>query len=202
MKDPVLIIFVRNPVERRVKTRLAGSIGSHRALLVYLELLKHIQEITRDLACDKYVFYDGEISTGDGWENGKYFKRQQHGNDLGEKMYFAFLDLFQAGYKSIVLIGSDCYQLTEELLEKAFLILESCEVVIGPALDGGYYLIGLGSALPELFLNREWSTATVFNETVKILHALNCPYKLLPVLSDVDEEADLDQELRTKAGLL
>ncbi len=87
MKDTVLIIFVGNPVERKVKTRLAKSIGSHKALLVYLELQKHIRGIIRDLACDKYVFYDDEINVWDPWENDKYFKRQQRGNDLGKKMY-------------------------------------------------------------------------------------------------------------------
>lgn len=185
-----------------MKTRLAKSIGSHKALLVYLELLKHIRGIIRDPPCDKYVFYDDEINVCDPWENDKYFKRQQRGNDLGEKMYYAFLDLFHSGYKNLVLIGSDCYQLTRELLERAILILESSAVVIGPAVDGGYYLIGLRSALPEIFIDREWGTGTVLAETVRELHILDCPYFLLPELADVDEEADLNDELRIRAGLL
>jgi uncharacterized protein len=186
-----IIIFVRNPELGKIKTRLAKDIGEEKTLSVYSYLLK----ITHDLACnidaDKFVYYADTVITNDSWENDLFIKRVQEGNDLGERMKGAFSSLFQQGYSKVIIIGSDCPELTVFLIEEAYQNLETNEVVIGPAADGGYYLLGMTQLIPELFRNKKWSTAAVFKDTVNdVLHA-GKNYFVLPILSDIDTAEDL-----------
>ena len=161
----VLIIFVKNPVLGKVKTRLADALGEENALLIYQKLLQHTCLVTGNIIADKYVFYLEFINHNDLWKNEVYKKKLQHGNDLGERMKNAFELLFQKGYKEIVIIGSDCYELTEEIIMNAFGELKQKDVVIGPAKDGGYYLLGMNIFIPELFTGKSWSTNKVLQET-------------------------------------
>jgi hypothetical protein len=107
-------------------------------------------------------------------------------------MHEAFRQGFTAGYAPILIIGSDCPGISPALLEDAFRQLESFPVVLGPAVDGGYYLLGMNYLVESLFRNKPWSTPAVLAQTVADLQRADIPYALLPVLSDVDEAADLD----------
>ena len=188
----LLILFVRNPELGKVKTRLAASVGPEVALEIYLHLLQHTRSVTQHLAVDKVVYYSDKVEVQDMWPGGQYQKKLQSEGDLGQKMAAAFSDAFAAGYTSVVIIGSDCQQLTPEIIEKAFKELQTHEVVIGPALDGGYYLLGMNHLHPELFENKRWSTEHVFPDTLYDIERLHLSHTLLPSLQDVDHLEDLD----------
>ena len=187
----VLIIFVKNPVLGKVKTRLADALGEANALLIYQKLLQRTCLVTTNIFADKYVFYLEYINHNDLWKNELYKKELQAGNDLGERMKNAFELLFQKGYKEIVIIGSDCYELTEEIIMNAFAQLQQKKVVIGPAKDGGYYLLGMNIFIPQLFTRKSWSTDKVFEETLADIKSCNYSIYQLPVLNDVDTPADV-----------
>ena len=189
--DNLLMIFVRNPELGKVKTRLAKTVGDEMALEVYLTLLEHTRKITEDLAADKMVFYNGYINEEDLFEQHKFDKALQNEGDLGHKMLKAFEYAFTLGYKHVSIIGSDCYELTTPVLTDAFENLKQEDVVIGPAKDGGYYLIGMNTLHHQLFENKRWSTENVILDTMLDLKELNLSYALLPTLSDVDHEEDL-----------
>jgi len=189
-----LIIFVRNPIYGKVKTRLAKDIGDENALKVYQLLLKHTLSITQPLECSKFVFYADEINTKDIWENQGYLKRMQKGNDLGERMFHATKELFDADYKKVLIIGSDCFQLKTEILEEAILMLDQNTAVLGPAIDGGYYLLGLTSLIPDLFFNKEWSSEMVAEQTKDDFVRLQISFDLLEELNDIDDASDLEDD--------
>jgi len=187
----VLIIFVKNPVLGNVKTRLAGVLGEAIALNIYQILLKHTCLITSGVFADKYVFYSEYINHDDLWKGEVYKKELQDGNDLGERMKNAFEMLFQKGYREVVIIGSDCYDLTEEIIMIAFDRLKQKDVVLGPAKDGGYYLLGMKVFIPQLFTGKSWSTKKVLRETLTDIKSLNYSVYELPVLNDVDNPEDI-----------
>ncbi len=186
-----LIIFVRNPVLGKVKTRLAETLGTVNAVKIYQKLLQHTHDITKDFAADKYIFYADYINNDDLWENEIYDKEMQTGLDLGERMKNAFELLFDKGYKEITIIGSDCYELTTKILVTAFDQLRNVDIVIGPAKDGGYYLLGMNIFIPQLFEKKYWGSRTVLFETIKEIHSYNYSLYQLQALNDVDEEKDV-----------
>ncbi|GAB3811022.1 TIGR04282 family arsenosugar biosynthesis glycosyltransferase [Pontibacter rugosus] len=191
----LLLLFVRNPELGKVKTRLAATLGQEKALEIYIKLLNHTRSITEQLPVHKLVYYTDNVTLNDQWPDHVYEKRVQPAGDLGDKMQAAFAAGFEEGYTSIVIIGSDCWQLSQEVIEEAYKQLEQQEVVLGPALDGGYYLLGTKRLHPQLFQNKRWSTAHVFPDTIQDLKQLQLTYSLLPRLSDVDYAEDLDDEL-------
>jgi rSAM/selenodomain-associated transferase 1 len=193
----LLIIFYRNPVIGKVKTRLAATVGNRKALDIFQKLALHTRHVTENLPQDKIIFYSDAIDLMDMWPNAAYLKALQQGEDLGEKMQRAFVAGFETGYSHICIIGTDCYELSTEVVVQAFAALESAEAVIGPARDGGYYLLGLKKPHKPIFENKEWSTATVFEQTIKDFEALGLSYVKLPVLGDIDEEDDLPAEWKT-----
>lgn len=186
-----LIIFVRNPVLGKVKTRLAASVGEQKALQVYQQLLLHTRDITIDLPCDRFVFYADFINEADIWSAPEFNKRLQQGDDLGKRMQHAFEELFAAGFDKVAIIGSDCYQLTGDIIVDAFTTLQRADVVIGPAGDGGYYLLAMQQMIPEIFEEIPWSTPVVLSKTMAILQHRQYKTALLKELNDVDEEKDL-----------
>lgn len=192
----LLMIFYRNPAIGRVKTRLAATIGEHNALAVYIELCRHTRSVTQGLPLDKMVFYTNAVEKDDMWPDDVYQKAVQTGMDLGERMSNAFRVGFSAGYDSICIIGTDCYELTSAVIHQAFAGLRSTGAVIGPAEDGGYYLLGLREHLPDLFVKKEWSTDSVFRETLETFDAAGIKYLTLRLLRDVDVERDLPADLR------
>lgn len=189
-----LLIFTKNPILGKVKTRLAKTVGEERALQIYKALLKHTFEITQYAPCDKKVFYTDFIDEDDLW-NG-FQKYMQIQGDLGQKMQAAFAEAFQEGYERVVIVGSDCFELTEKDVAQAFAALQSAQVVIGPARDGGYYLLGMTGLIPSLFAQKKWSTAEVLPSTLADLAQLGTKPFLLPERNDIDEWEDLPESWR------
>lgn len=190
MKTDALIVFTRNPELGKVKTRLAKTIGVERALAVYMDLLQHTYSVTKNIACDKFVFYDTNLTKEDVWSDG-FIKRSQVGQDLGIRMQNAFQEVFDLGYKNCLIVGSDLFDLKTSIIENAFMYIQNNDVVIGPAEDGGYYLLGLKKVIPALFQNKNWGTETVFESTISDLKK----YKihLLETLNDIDTIEDLEK---------
>ena len=188
-----LIIFVRNPVLGKVKTRLAITMGEEKALNIYGQLLQHTHHITQNLSCHKLVFYADYINENDFWENEIYQKELQEGDDLGARMTNAFSTLVAKGYTGICIIGSDCMELTTGVIEKAFYQLRNYDAVLGPSLDGGYYLLGMNRMIPGIFENKNWSTDEVLSTTVKSITDNGLSYFLLPALSDIDTKEDWEK---------
>ena len=194
MSKKLLMIFVRNPELGKVKTRLAKTVGDKRALEVYNDLLKYTRDISIKCSSEKAVFYSHFIDDFDGWSNVLYQKFVQEGiNDLGVRMQNAFKLAFEKGYNRVVIIGSDCLEISTHDIEEAFFSLEKKDVIVGPAKDGGYYLLGMNKLHLELFKNKTWSSENVLSDTLLDIEKLNLTYHLLDILSDVDYEDDLKQ---------
>jgi uncharacterized protein len=189
----LLIVFARNPVEGKVKTRLAKSIGNRSAANVYRRLLDHTKNVAGKVNSLVQVWYAGGISRDDLWSDIEAEKKVQIEGDLGEKMSYAFRSGFDSGFESIVIIGSDCLQLRHDHIEQAFLLLKDNDVVIGPSRDGGYYLLGMNSYQPGVFAGKSWSQPTLFDETVETLGQQQMSFAELEVLNDIDTIEDLDE---------
>ena len=184
-----LIIFTRNPELGKVKTRLATTIGDAAALEVYHKLLEHTVDITQPLKVDKFVFYSEQIQENDHWDTTIYYKELQKGTNLGERMHHAFELLFKKGYRQIIIVGSDIFELTTKNIQEAFTGLDTANFVVGPALDGGYYLLGMNTLNKSLFKHKKWGTSTVLKATLKNL--ANEKVALLATKNDIDTYDDL-----------
>ncbi|WP_109832695.1 TIGR04282 family arsenosugar biosynthesis glycosyltransferase [Reichenbachiella versicolor] len=189
MSDSTLIIFIKNPELGKVKTRLAKDIGDEKALHIYKMLLAHTRLITQNLPVQKQLHYSSNITETDSWK--KYDKYVQIEGDLGQKMSHAFATVSPSSQK-IVIIGSDCAELTSEILLQAYAALDDNDLVIGPANDGGYYLLGMQKHHSELFDEVEWSTERVFDQTIDKANKIGLSIFTLPELVDVDTKADWD----------
>lgn len=185
----LLLIFTRNPELGKCKTRLAATIGNQAALEVYKFLLAHTVDFTKTLHTKKVVYYSEVIWENDIWDTNFYDKKLQLGNDLGERMANAFQSGFASGFEKIMIIGSDMYDLSTPDLENAFTALDGHDYVIGPATDGGYYLLGMKTYNPSLFAHKDWGTETVLEDTLADLH--NDTVKLMEPRNDVDLYDDI-----------
>ncbi len=185
----LLLVFTRNPELGKCKTRLAAKVGDESALAIYKFLLNHTVEITTGLYAKKTVYYSEEIWQDDIWDNTFFDKKLQQGNDLGERMANAFIEGFLQDYEKIIVIGSDMHDLSQEDLESAFKALDKNDFVVGPAIDGGYYLLGMNRFKPELFKHKVWGTDTVLQETLADLEGENLA--LLETKNDVDHYEDI-----------
>ncbi len=180
-----LIIFIKNPLPGKVKTRIAKVAGDKKALEIYNQLLDHTRKVTSALNhTTLYLYYTDHIAR-DKWSKDLFKKRIQRGNDLGERMYHALEEVLK-DHPHVLLIGSDIIQLTPEILRKGFAAMENHDAVIGPSKDGGYYLLGLKKVFLEYFSGIPWSTEIVFNKTLDRLAAHYIEPYILPLLSDVD----------------
>ena len=186
-----IIIFVRNPELGKVKTRLAKEIGDEETLKVYQDLLQHTHDITCRLDCNRFVYYADYVTENDLWNNKMFVKKLQAGDQLGKRMELAFFELFEQDYSKVVIIGSDCPELTTSFIKEAFEKLDNNDVVIGPSSDGGYYLLGLKKLIPELFNDKQWSTGSVLSDTILDTVRLRKECSFLPELSDIDTAEDL-----------
>lgn len=189
--DKVLIVFTKNPEKGKVKTRLAKTVGNTKALQVYQKLLRITKSATDQLDVSKQIWYSRFIDDDDIWSDGQYEKHLQKGDNLGLRMQHAFNKAFADGYQKVVIIGSDCSTLTPKLVEDSFQALEKNQAVIGPAKDGGYYLLGTSAFYPSIFEDKSWSTSSVFEETIQKFEEMNLSYKQLSVLNDIDTVEDL-----------
>lgn len=187
--EDLLLIFTRNPELGKCKTRLAATIGDKAALAIYNFLLRHTASITEHLTCAKEVYYSDDIWEGDIWDDDVYGKKLQQGSNLGARMANAFEKGFAAGYKRLIIIGSDMLNLKATDLVKAFDLLETNDFVIGPANDGGYYLLGMKTMNKQLFEGKNWGSDTVLKNTIRDLKGKKLA--LLDRRSDVDVYEDI-----------
>ncbi|MGV6862530.1 MAG: TIGR04282 family arsenosugar biosynthesis glycosyltransferase [Putridiphycobacter sp.] len=192
MSKDLLIVFVKPPIAGKVKTRLAKSIGDQKALEVYLSLLKLTHKEIKTLPCDVHIYSSGK------WENdifGSLPVFVQKGHDLGEKMVHAFQQSLTKSYERIILIGSDLPDLNAEIILNGFKALSSHDTVFGPALDGGYYLIGMKKNHPFIFTHKPWSQPQLLQQTLTELKTNQISYHLLQSLNDIDTLEDLKQSI-------
>ncbi|NBC57814.1 MAG: DUF2064 domain-containing protein [Bacteroidetes bacterium] len=185
-----LIIFTRKPEKGKVKTRLAQGIGDEKALEVYKFLLQHTAKVTSKVNATKQVYYTNEIVKNDVWDNEIFDKKVQIEGGLGQKMQQAFEQTFQDGFEKVIIIGSDLYDIDHNLINDAFSKLDNNDVVIGPATDGGYYLMGLKQIYPKIFQHKPWGTNQVLKLTLQDLNSKSIA--LLTPKNDIDYVEDLD----------
>lgn len=191
-----LIIFTRYPERGKTKTRLIPVLGAEGAARFQRQMteqtLAQVKELKafRPLSVEVH-FAGGNQQLMQDWLGADIIYRQQSEGDLGRRMALAFKDSFSAGMTSVVIIGTDCPDLKAQLMVKAFHALEQNDLVLGPALDGGYYLIGQRRFIPELFTGISWSTAEVLEQTISIAQRLDLAIAFLPLLNDIDRPEDL-----------
>ncbi len=195
MDDRCLLFFVKNPEKGKVKTRLASAIGDRIAVKLYK---RFVLEMLATLNKGTFLFYicfhsGDDLSDLKNWLGGDYLYTRQIGENLGERMKYAFIEAFSANFKRVVLIGSDIPSLPLEFIDDAFQSLQDKDAVIGPSLDGGYYLIGFKDKKfsPEAFKGIPWSTERVFEETLKILKRQGLTVRTLQPRRDIDTIEDL-----------
>lgn len=188
-----MVIFVKNPEEGKVKTRLAADIGDNQALRVYQKLLAYTRAVVQKLRVTKQVWYSSRINSSDDWEDEHFEKKLQKGKHLGERMLEAFRVGFEESFRRVVIIGSDCPALSDKHLTSAFQKLEFHDVVLGPSQDGGYYLLGMNHFIPELFIDKSWSSESLYGETIQTLEKLGKSWCELEELNDIDTLDDLNK---------
>lgn len=186
--------MMKYPEAGRVKTRLARDIGNQRAAEISTQVAEMVLRNTIPPAEEygRIIFIDPREREADfrAWLPEEEFVAQQ-GSDLGERMDNVIRFLLSSGAEKAVITGADIPKLSRYHIAQAFQKLDQADVVIGPAKDGGYYLIGMKAPALELFQGIPWSTEKVFSETVRALNRLAKSYHLLPVLSDIDTPEDL-----------
>jgi hypothetical protein len=189
-------MFVRFPGQGRVKSRLAKDIGEEAATNLYRcfveDLSKRFSKEAYRL-CIAFDPADKEQETREMLGDGCSYIPQT-GEDLGERMKLAFLRCLSEGYRSVVLIGSDIPDLPARIVDEAFRALDKRGAVIGPSVDGGYYLIGFreDTFCKDVFAGLSWGGETVLQETVNILRTAGAPVHVLPVWRDIDKREDLE----------
>lgn len=187
-------ILMKFPAPGRVKTRLAREIGAESAAELYRLITEKIMENTHpgDSSYERIVFYTPENMKD---EFGKWFPGEtllpQRGNDLGEIMANSLRDLFDSGAAKAVITGSDIPSLDRDVVGQAFMELDYADVAVGPAADGGYYLIGMKALHEDIFRGIPWGSGTVFHETVSAIGRLGLTYRTVSPLSDLDTVEDL-----------
>jgi len=197
-----LIVFTRYPEPGKAKTRLIPALGSegaadlHRRMTEYtLATVKQLQQV-HSLTVQVW-FAGGDLTQMQTWLGSDLLYQLQPEGNLGDRMTQAFQSAFNNYVDTAIIIGTDCPNLTDTILAQAFVELQQNDVVLGPATDGGYYLIGLRQFVPELFEAIAWSTERVFQQTVDIASKLNLSLTCLPTLTDVDRPEDLTVLQRT-----
>jgi uncharacterized protein len=195
MSNRVICIFAKPPCPGKTKQRLAAAIGDQAAAALSAAMLQDIAaECTKVKNAECILFHPPESSPDDFC--GLLLRcdeyTPQQGTDLGDRMAHAFELLFSRFENAqVVLIGSDCVALSTQVLEDAFAALENHQIVLQPASDGGYVLVGQAALCPDMFKSVDWSTEHVMQQTLSQLKSNNISYGLLPESFDVDELEDL-----------
>jgi uncharacterized protein len=197
MTTDQLLVFTRYPTVGQVKTRLIPALGAAGAAELHRQMTVHtlaqVQKLQHNHSLTVTIYFAGQQHQSEmvAWLGAEWQYQQQVMGDLGVRMATAFADTLQSVTQKVVIIGTDCPGLTAEIIQNAFEQLSGRDLVLGPAIDGGYYLIGLRSIQPELFIDIPWSTDAVLAKTVEIAQQLPLSIALLPPLADVDRPADL-----------
>ncbi len=191
MKKEVVLVFQKNEVLGKVKTRLASGMGDLRALEIYRHLIQSTYSVLEDVSAPVWTYYSDFIPETVNPPIAKSFV--QEGHDLGERMANAFARSFESGMEKVVLIGTDCPSLQSQHLNQAFEALIHSDLVLGPATDGGYYLIGMKRKEDYLFEGISWSTSEVLSQTLAVATAHGLHFTLLDELSDIDTQEDWER---------
>ena len=195
MDDRCLLFFIKNPEKGNVKTRLASAMGDEKAVKLYKRFLfEMLSTLNRGTFLFYLCFYpEHSLKDLKRWLGDHYLYTPQYGENLGKKMKNGFVEAFAMSFKRVVLIGSDIPDLPLEFIEEAFTSLNEKDAVIGPSIDGGYYLIGFSdkSFFPKVFEGIPWGQETVFEKTMKLLEREGKTVHTLQPLRDIDTIKDL-----------
>jgi uncharacterized protein len=190
-----LLVFAKAPRPGGVKTRLGAALGTDLAADLYRAMAEGVLARTRAAPCVRSVFFAPREAEA---EMAAWLPHEtlvpQDGADLGARMAAAFAWAFSVGATKVVLVGTDAPGLSDEHVRAALVVLDAHDVVLGPALDGGYYLVALRRPAPALFDGVAWGTADVLAQTVARAEAAGLAVAPLAPLGDVDELADLRRE--------
>ena len=194
-----LIIFTRYPEPGKTKTRLIPVLGDVGAANLQRQMteqtifqVKELQKITN--VSFEVRFTGGNLEKMQNWLGNDLGYQFQGEGDLGARMERSLVNAFNQKAEQVIIIGTDCPDLNSQILATAFEQLKNFNLVLGPALDGGYYLIGLQQPIGELFMNIPWGTAQVFAKTGEIAQKLNLSIGYLQYLADIDRPEDLDNQ--------
>ena len=194
-EDRCLVMFVRFPEQGQVKSRLAKDLGEEAATNLYRCFVEDLLERFSKEACRLRIAFCPAEKEREMREmlGDEFCYIPQMGEDLGERMKLAFLRCFSEGARSVVLIGSDIPDLPARIVDGAFRALDKYEAVIGPSVDGGYYLLGFkeDTFCGDVFRGLPWGAETVFQETMSILHMAGALVHVLPVWRDIDKQEDI-----------
>jgi uncharacterized protein len=192
-----LIIFLKAPRPGLVKTRLAQALGPEAAARIYQQLAAMLMKSLNELEPVELRFApDDAFPEIRPWLRPGWTALPQGEGDLGKRLLRAFEEAFERGSRRVVVIGSDCPGITPEDIHHAWTALLRNELVLGPACDGGYWLIGLNRLLPELFEGISWSTAGVLGQTESRAHTAGASWIRLRELSDIDTVEDWEEFCR------
>ncbi|MFQ4138079.1 TIGR04282 family arsenosugar biosynthesis glycosyltransferase [Nodosilinea sp. PGN35] len=200
-----LLMFTRYPEPGRTKTRLIPHLGAAGAATLQRQMAEHVlHQVTAaaqalPLAVEVH-FAGGSVAQMQQWLGDTVTYRAQSSGDLGDRLVAAFRQSFELGRPGAIAVGSDCPALGAHHLEAALQALERGAVALGPATDGGYYLIGLRQLEPALFETIAWGTERVLEQTLAAATARGLAVELLPPLTDIDTPADLPQWERIVSG--
>jgi len=189
--NPLVLVFCKNQIIGKVKTRLALNIGQKKALLIYSELVNKTATVVNSLSSEVHIYYSDYIEENDNFDSSKIKKFIQKGNNLGDRMINA-LNVSFKNFSPIVIIGSDLWELEISDIKDAFGILKKKNIVIGPSTDGGYYLIGMNYLDTKIFENKNWGQQSVLNETIRDIDD-KTKIHLLDEKTDIDTYDDLCQ---------
>jgi rSAM/selenodomain-associated transferase 1 len=192
----LLLLFTRYPEPGLVKTRLIPVLGAAGAAGLQRRLTAHIMRVAQNFSgsanTDLIICFDGpQVRQMQQLFGAEFCYQPQSGGDLGHRMWSALAAAFSQERRQIVLIGSDCPEISERVLTLAFSLLTEHDLVLGPARDGGYYLIGLNASYPELFQDMPWGTAAVLPKTLARAQLLHLRTVLLEPFTDIDRPEDL-----------
>ncbi len=191
MQTELLIVFVKAPRAGQVKTRLARAIGADAANVAYRRLAETVLDSLRELPQVQLRFApDDAANEIRPWLRADWNALEQGAGDLGARLERGFDEAFAGGAQRVVVIGSDCPDISVADVQDAWDALRRADVVLGPATDGGYWLLGLRAPQPALLQNMEWSTSTVLAETLARCKASRLRVRQLRELSDVDTIED------------
>ena len=188
MSKNLLIVFVKNIILGKVKTRLAKTIGDVGAFNIYYELFTITEQASQKVDVERHIYFSDVIIPSK-WENDQKFV--QEGEDLGIRMRNAFQHGFDEGYENIILIGSDLPNISKEIIDNGFKKLNNNDVVFGPAEDGGYYLIGMSKMNTSVFENKPWSQSELLDVTLDQLKEQQQKVGQIETLNDIDTFEDL-----------
>lgn len=201
----MLIVFTRFPQPGQTKTRLIPALGAAEAAALQKMMAEHTFSLCGELAGKRElalcVYYEGgDEQAVRSWVPAAMSCRSQGPGSLGDRLAQTFADSFASGGTRVIIIGSDCPFLTPEILAEGFTLLQNHDVVLGPACDGGYYLVGMSKPGQQLWSDIDWGTDRVFQQTMAIARKSGLALALLPELADIDRPEDLQHLFDASSG--